>query len=144
VSGIDNVKVIEVGAGYYLALKSDRTVWTWKSHISAGTKTNVILNSDSVPQLIKEVNPLWAVPTQLTGLTNIIAVAAGRAEYNLSLKSDGTVWAWALNHYNQIENNTSEISNKILPIKIEGLTDIVAITSVRSGYMGYTLFQVHR
>ncbi|MHB9095383.1 MAG: RCC1 domain-containing protein, partial [Eubacteriales bacterium] len=46
-----------------------------------------------------------AVPVQVPGMTNIIAIASGY-EYCVALKSDGTVWTWGDNGYGQLGDGT--------------------------------------
>ncbi|MCL2775870.1 MAG: hypothetical protein FWD71_21375 [Oscillospiraceae bacterium] len=76
-----------IGGEFYsfVALKSNGTVWTWGS----GT------------------------PTQVNGLTDVIAIAAGMYHV-LALKSDGTVWMWG---------------NIISLTKVSGLSNITAIAA---------------
>lgn len=71
--------------------------------------------------------------TQKQGLTDIISVSAG-SNHSLSLKSDGTVWAWGNNQYGQLGNG--EIgTNSATPIQVKNsdgsgyLTDVKAIAA---------------
>jgi len=65
--------------GHSLALKTDGTVWAWGEN-------NVGQAGGTAGQ-----NP--STPTQIAGLGNITAIAAG-SYHSVALKSDGTVWAW--------------------------------------------------
>ncbi len=109
--------VIDIAAGeeFSVAVKSNGTVWTWgknaRGQLGNGT-------SDGSSHLL---------PTQVPGLTNVIAVSAGY-EFTLALKSDGTVWAWGQNIYGQIGNNTS-MNNVKSPTKVLDLTDVVSIAT---------------
>ena len=90
-------------------------------------------------------------------LDNIIAIAKGRRnEPNLALKKDGSVWQWSQNQYGRLFKPIEQIAeiknaidisrnviltknnevwqlnsqnNKVIPRKIEGLNDIVAIAT---------------
>ena len=83
------VTISAVAAGSYhsLALASDGTVYAWGHNVVGelgdGTKT------DST------------TPVKVSGLTNVIAIAAGYDQgsmgFSLALKSDGTVWGWGCN-----------------------------------------------
>jgi alpha-tubulin suppressor-like RCC1 family protein len=54
-------------------------------------------------------------PVQVSGLSGVIAITAG-SNFNLALKSDGTVWAWGYNQYGQLANNT--LTNASTPVQV--------------------------
>ncbi|MGB7745826.1 MAG: Ig-like domain-containing protein [Verrucomicrobiia bacterium] len=89
-----------------VAVKADGTVWTW------GTTYE---NSDFVQTII---------PTQVEGLTNAIAVAAGE-QHALVLLDDGSVWAWGSDYNGQLGDGMGGISDT--PVQVSGLSNIVAI-----------------
>jgi uncharacterized protein (TIGR03437 family) len=64
------------------------------------------------------------VPVQVSGLTSVVAIAAG-ATHSLALKSDGTVWAWGDNSEGELGNGSNANSNA--PVQVSGLTGVVAI-----------------
>jgi hypothetical protein len=80
VSGLSGVTAIAGGEYHSLALKSDGTVWAW------GDNSYAALG-------IKPYLPFSDVPVQVSGLTDVLAIAAG-SNHSLALKKDGTVWAW--------------------------------------------------
>ena len=45
-------------------------------------------------------------PVQVSGLTNVTAIAGGR-HHTIALKSDGTVWTWGYNDYGQLGDGTN-------------------------------------
>ena len=55
---------------------------------------------------------------QVTGLTNVAAIAAGYC-HALALKTDGTVYAWGLNGNGQLGNGST--SNSSVPVQATGL-----------------------
>lgn len=77
VAGISNVVAMGSGTDYWMAVKSDGTVWYW-GQMSGGTSYPVIL-------------PYTSVPTQLAGVSNITKVSTGTANAIL-LRSDGSVY----------------------------------------------------
>ncbi len=65
---------------------------------------------------------------QVQGLSNVIAIAAGRS-HCLALEGDGTVWAWATdfdgNLYGQLGNGTT--TNSYTPAKVTSLSGVIDI-----------------
>jgi alpha-tubulin suppressor-like RCC1 family protein len=112
---INLTDVIAVSAGSWLSLavKLDGTVWAWgggwAGQLGDGTTT-----------------PSRNTPVQVSGLTNVIAVAAGYS-FSVALKSDGTVWAWGLNDAGQLGDGTT--TNRLTPVQVSGLTDVVSISA---------------
>ncbi|MGD9732942.1 MAG: DUF1566 domain-containing protein [Desulfamplus sp.] len=119
VTGLANVSAIAAGGsgytgrGHTIALKTDGTVWAWGANedgqLGNGTTT------DSY------------TPVQVSGLTNISAIAAGR-HHTIALKTDGTVWAWGWNQYGQLGNGTWNNSS-LTPVQVTGLTNVSAIAT---------------
>jgi len=63
-------------------------------------------------------------PVQASGLTGVVAIAAGGA-HSLALKSDGTVWAWGLNGNGQLGDGSA--TNRLTPVPVSGLSAVMAI-----------------
>jgi len=63
---------------------------------------------------------------QVTGLSNVTAVAAGDY-FSLFLKSDSTVWACGINTYGQLGNGTTK--DTTTATKISSLSGIIAISA---------------
>lgn len=110
---------------FTIAVNSDGQVLTWgnNQHGQLGDGTT---NSKLRPQLVP-------------GLTNVIDVAAGES-HALALKSDGTVWAWGGNYcspfyalvYNLCgQRGDSGAFDRLNPVQIVGLSNIVAVAAVR-------------
>lgn len=112
-SGLTDAIAIAAGDRHSLALKSDGTVWAWGLNASGQLGRGAGNYTDSL------------VPVQVSGLTDVIAIAAG-GKRSMALKKDGTVWAWGLN-----ANATSDTSATAspVPIQVPGLADVVAIAS---------------
>ncbi|MGA1871517.1 MAG: thrombospondin type 3 repeat-containing protein [bacterium] len=127
------------GEKHTLALKPDGTVWAWGRNIRGE------LGNDSTDDIDS--------PTQVLGgesgdtfLLNIIDISTShfgvqipeedpgqRAQHNLALKSDGTVWAWGFNSSGQLGNGSSG-DYEMSPVQVKylsgtPLTDIVSIAA---------------
>ena len=103
-----------------LALHSDSTVWAWGRSTSGQLGLGLDSAGAPVPAL---------VPTQIPGLTGIIAVKAG-GMHSLALKSDGTVWAWGENGSGQV--GIGSTVDQPVPVQVAEIDDIVAIDAAAS------------
>lgn len=65
-------------------------------------------------------------PVQVSGITNVIGIAAGRY-HSLALKSNGSVWAWGWNSTGQLGDGT--FTQQIIPVQVTGLTGAVSISA---------------
>jgi YD repeat-containing protein len=117
VSGLTDVTAVAAGglsgyAGHNLALRSDGTVWAWghnnKGQLGDGTTTNRSLT------------------VQVTGLTEVVAVAAG-GDSSYALRSDGTVWAWGDNGSGQLANDSVKRASTV-PVQ-SAITQVVHIAA---------------
>jgi alpha-tubulin suppressor-like RCC1 family protein len=112
VLGMTN-SVVAVAGGYNhsVVFKADGTVWTWGYNESGQLGVG---NTDNTN-----------IPVQVEGLpTNAVAVAAGY-NHTLALLSDGTVWAWGDDFFNQLGDGLGTESDT--PVQVPGLTGIAAI-----------------
>ena len=107
--------MLAAGGTYSLTLKRDGTVWAWGS------------NERVKPQDGSQASSL--APTQVPGLTKVIAVATG-GFHALALKSDGTVWAWGDNSRGALGDGTA--SDRQIPVQVRGLTNAAAVAAGES------------
>ena len=71
-----------------------------------------------------------ALPVAVTGLSSIIALAAG-GNHAMALKSDGTLCAWGANYSGQLGDNTTTFS-RTTPVQVSSLgTSVQAIAANR-------------
>jgi len=100
---------LATGANHSLALASDGRVlgWgrNWSAELGRGTHAAQEL-----------------VPAEVSGLTNVKAIAAGRF-FSLALKRDGTVWAWGQG--GALGDGTEE--SRYSPVQAQGLSSITMI-----------------
>jgi hypothetical protein len=105
IASLTDVVAIAAGASPSLALKADGTVWAWGGNnfgeIGDGTVYTPHLE-----------------PYQLSGLTDVVAVAAGN-NHSVALTADGSVWTWGRNDNNQLGDGSG--SNQSSPVRVVGL-----------------------
>lgn len=117
VNDLSDVTAIAAGglsgfAGHNLALSVDGTVWAWghnnRGQLGDGSTTN------------------RSSPVQVTGLSDVVAVAADGAN-SYALKSDGTVWAWGDNSADQL-GNADAGRRSTVPVRV-AIDDVVAVAA---------------
>jgi alpha-tubulin suppressor-like RCC1 family protein len=107
---LTEVGAVAAGQHHSLALKKDGTVWAWGSN-AAG----VLGEGTSVLQRL--------MPVQVAGLSGVVAIAAGTG-FSLALKSDGTVWAWGDNKFNQLGLGNTVLERRT-PVRVDSLSGAV-------------------
>jgi len=129
ISGLTDVIAIAAGDKHTIALKADGTVWVWGYNGYGQLGTETIETCETWSLVMGELYPWDApcstTPIQISGLTDVSAVAAG-AYHTMALKTDGTVWSWGDNKHGQLGDGTKDRS--YTPVQVNSLTDIAAIT----------------
>jgi alpha-tubulin suppressor-like RCC1 family protein len=113
VIGLSGVTAMD-GAVHSIVLRADSTVWTWGYNAWGQIGTGI---SSNTPTL---------VPTQVEGLSGIIAVEAA-FERSMALRKDSTVWMWGTGFYGALGNGFNLSSFN--PIQVPGLTEVVEIST---------------
>jgi uncharacterized repeat protein (TIGR01451 family) len=93
---LTGVKAIAAGAAHSIALKNNKTVWTWGNRDYAQIG-RIISGAGSKPQ---------NVAGQVAGLTDVKGIAGGW-EHTVVLKEDGTVWTCGRNLEGQLGDGTT-------------------------------------
>ena len=65
-------------------------------------------------------------PVQVSGLTNVVAIAAG-GKRSMALKDDGSVWMWGDVANVAVGGASASISN--VPLQIAGVSVVIAIAA---------------
>jgi IPT/TIG domain/Regulator of chromosome condensation (RCC1) repeat len=113
VSGLSGVTAIAAGGDFSLALLSNGTVMAWGENFGGELGDGGSFNENAV------------VPVQVSGLTRVMAVAAG-GEDGLALLSNGTVMAWGENSFGQLGDGTEGVPSNV-PVPVSSLGGVTAI-----------------
>lgn len=109
---------ISRGCNHGVALKSDKTVWTW-----GGNEVGELGDGGSVTEKRK-------IPAQVQGLDDVQAISAyGR--HTLALTEDGKVWAWGCNESGELGTGSMGGDSNV-PVEVKGLDDVIAVAAGRS------------
>jgi uncharacterized repeat protein (TIGR01451 family) len=129
---INNVSAIAGGSFHSAAVMPDSSVrsWGWNAEGQLGNPT--VINHSAVSVPVVDVND--------DALNDVIAIASAD-EHNLTLKSDGTVWAWGRNAAGQLgigTNNNSLVAVQVIntdhsPFNVN-VTGHTGPTAVASGW----------
>lgn len=110
------------GPAFNLALDRRGTVWAWGTNDHGELGPSVAAGGSSTP-----------VP--VAGLSGMVAIAAG-GDFGLALKTDGTVWAWGSNYFNELGTATATAScaDRCAPVEVSTsstapLSNVVAIAA---------------
>lgn len=115
VSGLSGIVAIAATTNNSYAVRgSDGTVWAfgYNNYGQLGNGTTTTSN----------------VPVQVSGLSGVIAVAAG-GDHALALKSDGTVFGWGLDNYGQLGDGGNG-SPRLTPVAVLNLFGVRKIAAL--------------
>ena len=112
------VIAVEGGYQYSLALKADKTVWSWGSNNLGQMGDTTFTTPRMIPQRVG----------LSIGLGNITQLSAGWG-HALALRSDGTVWAWGQNDYGQIGDGNRP-ANRSTPFQVKGPGGVGVLSNI--------------
>ena len=146
---LTNVKQIDAGCFYSLALLNDGTVKEWgysgNSNIFPATIQNLtgvkqisvlyenslaLLNDGTVKEWGYDSNEgIVNLPTIVPNLADVKQISTG-GSHSLVLLNDGTVKAWGYNEFGMLGNGTT--TNSDVPVIVSDLTDV---KQIEAGYL---------
>ncbi|MGL5890415.1 MAG: RCC1 domain-containing protein, partial [Bacteroidia bacterium] len=94
-------KAVEGGHWHTVALKENGSVWAW-GHNYFAELGNGTREHSSWPVQVRQESE-----NEITALTNVISIASV-GYHTLALKSDGTVWGWGTNTFNELGKKGAE------------------------------------
>lgn len=116
VSNLTDMVAVAAGGRTSCAVRRDGTVWAWGSNLGDGTT-----GGSTVPVQVPGLEGVTAIATEGSG-------SLAMPQFNLVLKSDGTVWAWGANQSGQLGNGTTG-SSSLVPVQVSNLTDVASISA---------------
>ena len=138
VADLSTATQLAAGSIHTLALLANGTVVSWGGNLYGelgnGTPTlKAIARTGPVTRRVGGTGNLTPLP--VSGLSNVVAVAAG-STHSLALLSDGTVMAWGLNEYGTLGNGNVTGPETCegrpcgrVPAPVPGLSNAIAISA---------------
>jgi alpha-tubulin suppressor-like RCC1 family protein len=121
VPGLSGVKAIAASANQSYALLDDGTVMSWGENEFG----ELGYSQESFEHCGDgELGRCVSTPTQIKGLSKVIAIAAGQ-RHALALRADGTVVSWGYNASGEVGDGTQQA--KYQPTTLSGLSGVVSI-----------------
>lgn len=119
VSGLDDVNIVDVEAGYYhsLALTDTGDVYAWGRNQAA--------------QLARADLQSRGVPTLISALANVVSISGGLS-HSVAALDDGTVWAWGDNSQRQIGDDSGAFMRRT-PVQVSSASGMAPIETVKAG-----------
>jgi alpha-tubulin suppressor-like RCC1 family protein len=98
-----NWHTFSAGGLHTLALKTDGTLWSWGGNSEGQLGNNTMVDSN--------------LPIQIGVATNWAIVSAGGYYFSAAIKTDGTLWTWGNDSFQQLGNGTV-LSHQLEPLQI--------------------------
>jgi alpha-tubulin suppressor-like RCC1 family protein len=116
--------VIQIAAGFRhsVALRADRTVYSWgvndKGQLGVG-------------QIFTHPCQCAITPLKTLVISDVVQIGAG-TDFTIALKADGTVWGWGANLSGQLGNGSTATSQTLpaqIGVGVAGFNNIIAVSA---------------
>jgi len=117
---------IAVGGGHSMAIKSDGSLWGWGSDNYGQMGTD-----GEYDKIGKYGDKHQTTPVKI--MDGVVSISAGD-QYNMAIKSDGSLWGWGDNEYGQVGNNgefnrTDKNEGKYQTIPVKVMDGVVSVSA---------------
>ena len=112
-SGMSGATVVTAGYVHTCAAKGDGSLSCWGGN--AGGQLGIGTGPDKT------------TPVQVSGLSEVITVAASSGHHTCAVKTNGTVWCWGPNHAGQLGDGTKEA--RLTPVQVIGMSDTASVAA---------------
>ena len=123
---LSDMTAIEGGGWHSVALKTDGTVRTWGSNYHGQLGDGTTTDRHTPVQVLGEGGAGF--------LSDMTAIVAG-ANHTVTLKSDGTVWAWGWNYHGQLGDGTW-LNTSTTPVQVHGEGDVGFLEDIIGAAVG--------
>ncbi len=108
-------QTVSAGYGHTLALKTDGTLWAWGDNSFGQLGDGTTTNRD--------------VPIHIGSSSDTYKAVSAGLNFSLAIKSDGTLWAWGDNSFEQLGIGDSSPAYSTVPVRIGSDTSYIAVSA---------------
>jgi alpha-tubulin suppressor-like RCC1 family protein len=119
VSGVSNAVAVSAGGSHSCAVKSTGLVQCWGANLVGQLGDG------------NTVGEVAATPVTVSGLSDAVAVSAGRA-HTCAVTNDGRVQCWGENFDGKLGDGNTVGEVAATPVTVSGLSDVVAVSAGRA------------
>lgn len=126
---VGDVKVTELATGKHhtLALDSTGHVWSWGQNYFGQLGLGYYASGENIDNVL--------TPQLVSGVENVVAIAASYNSHSLALTKDGEIYGWGYNYYGQLAQGTTKSTARVTtPTKISTSYFDGKITAIAAGY----------
>ncbi|MGL6197579.1 MAG: InlB B-repeat-containing protein [Lachnospiraceae bacterium] len=121
------VTALATGKHHTLALDSTGHVWSWGQNYFGQLGLGYRSAAENVDDVL--------TPQLVSGVENVVAIAASYNSHSLALTEDGEIYAWGYNYYGQLgQGNTLSVTPVTSPKKISTSNFDGKVTAIAAGY----------
>lgn len=147
ISFLRNIKKIVIGGIYAFLLKNDGTVWKLELDHNNPAKfltPEIIPGMNNIASISGElaltsdgrliefpgtefIEPDWGALSDAFEIRDVTAIENNARTYSIIIKKDSTVWAWGINNYGVLGNDSMAVIKT--PVRVGTLDHIISISA---------------